>query len=184
VRPIYLAFAAMLILAGLTVIVLTGAEPLDSAGVNHPTFPDLKMGGKGADKLASLGMLPFVFQLVVYVLAACLLYMGVPERRRDGFLKGAVVGMFFVTVLVWVKTYLSYLAFLETGTVEIFLGFPEPTAWMLYGIWGGFGVYCLFYVIFFKRYFLYPDDLQSFNDLVSDMKQNSMGEQPDDKGAV
>ena len=169
-KPIHLVFALLLVIAGITIFVLTSDVPPGASGAAHPTIAGLSLGGDGAEKLSTIGKAPYYFQVAVILLAGTLLYMGVPAHRRDRLLRVCFgVGIAFA-LFVWVMLYSGYEAYLATGQTRVVFGFPMPTNWMFWGVWGSFVLFDLFYMIAFRRYFLHPDDEAAFNELVKEVE--------------
>lgn len=173
-KIIHVVFVLLLAIAGITVFVLTGDAPPNATGYAHPDISGLSLGGQGAEKLSAIGDAPYYFQILVILLAGSLLYMGVPEQRRDNLLKGAfAVGVMFA-LSVWGMLWGGYQSYLSTGETTIIFGFPAPTNWMFWGIWGSFVAFDLFYVFAFSRYFLHPDDEAAFQALVSELAEEEV----------
>ncbi len=174
VKPIHLVFALLLVIAGITIFVLTSDAPIGASGTAHPTIAGLSVGGDGAEKLSAIGKAPYYFQVAVILLAGTLLYMGVPAHRRDWLLRLCFgVGIAFA-LFVWVMLFSGYEAYLTTGQTRVVFGFPVPTNWMFWGIWGSFAIFDVFYAVAFRRYFLHPDDEAAFKELVREVEaQNS-----------
>lgn len=173
-KSIHLVFALLLVIAGITIFVLTSDAPPGASGVPHPTIEGLSVGGDGVEKLSAIGKAPYYFQIFVILLAGTLLYMGVPERRRDGLLRLCFgVGISFA-LFVWVMLFSGYEAYLATGQTRVVFGFPVPTNWMFWGIWGSFAAFDIFYMIAFRRYFLHPDDEAAFYELVKEVEADQI----------
>ncbi len=167
-KPIHAVFALLLCIAGITIFVLLSDPPPSATGVSHPTVNGMSLGGDGTEKLSSIGRAPYYFQIAVILLAGSLLYMGIPAHRRDRLLRTwFAVGLAFA-IFVWISLYTGYESYLQTGQTKIVFGFPVPTNWMFWGIWGSFVAFDLFYVFTFRRYFLHPDDEAAFHQLVKD----------------
>lgn len=156
-------------IAAITIFILTSDPPIEATGTPHDEIAGLSLGGDGASKLSAIGRAPYYFQIVVILLAGSLLYMGIPPHRRDGLLRGCFAAGIAFAVFVWVMLYTGYESYLATGETRIFFGFPAPTNWMFWGIWGSFVAFDLFYVATFRRYFLHPEDEQAFNELVREL---------------
>lgn len=173
-KPIHLVFALLLVIAGITVFVLTSEAPSGASGVPHPTIPALSLGGDGGERLSSIGKAPYYFQIAVILLAGTLLYMGVPAHRRDRLLRICFgVGIAFA-LFVWVMLYSGYEAYLATGETRVVFGFPVPTNWMFWGIWGSFAAFDVFYAVTFRRYFLHPDDEAAFRELAREIEADQI----------
>ena len=52
------------------------------------------------------------------------------------------------------------------------LGFPLPTAVMLYGIWGVPLIFVLFFVIRFDQWILKPEELERFETLLAEKRES------------
>ncbi len=169
-KLIHVVFILLLTVAGITIFVLTSEPPANAAGITHETIKGVKLGGDGAERLSTIGDAPFYFQIVVILLAVCLLSMGVNPKRRDGLFKLLMAGAGAFAVFAWVMLFTSYESYLETGQTDIVFGFPVPTNWFFWGIWGSFVIFNLIYVVFFNRYFLHPDDEKAFQELVAELK--------------
>ncbi|MBO6506478.1 MAG: hypothetical protein JJ850_00180 [Kordiimonadaceae bacterium] len=169
-KIIHVVFVLLLAIAGITVFVWTSEVPNAATGIPHPEVAGLSLGGSGTDKLSAIGDAPYYFQILVILLAGSLLYMGVPAQRRDTLLKVVfAVGLLFA-LFVWAMLWGGYQSYLTTGETTVVFGFPAPTNWMFWGIWGSFVAFDLFYVFAFRRYFLHPDDEAAFEALVREMK--------------
>lgn len=168
-KAIHVVFVLLLVLAGITISVLIGDAPPGATGVAHPEIAGLSVGGDGNAKLSAIGSTPYYFQISVILLAGSLLYLGVPEHRRDGFLKAwFFVGLGFA-IFVWSMVWGGYESYLATGETTVVFGFPAPTNWMFWGIWGSFAAFDVFYAFAFYRYFLHPDDEAAFEALVQEL---------------
>ena len=168
-KIIHVVLVLLLVIAGITISVLTGDVPPGATGVPHLEIAGLSVSGDAAASAAALGAAPYYFQIGVILLAGSLLYMGVPERRRDSLLKVAFFAGVAFALFVWSMIWGGYQNYLETGETTIVFGFPLPTSWMLGGVWASFLTFDLFYVFAFYRYFLHPDDEATFHALVADM---------------
>lgn len=169
-KPIHIVFALLLIIAGITIFVLTSEAPIGASGAPHPELAGLSLGGDGADRLSAIGSAPYYFQIAVILLAGTLLYMGIPAHRRDGLLRVCFsVGIAFA-LLVWVMLYSGYEAYLATGETRVVFGFPVPTNWFFWGIWGSFAAFDVFYFFAFRRYFLHPEDEAAFHALAREIE--------------
>lgn len=169
-KIIHVVFALLLAIASITFFVWTSEIPDSATGVPHPEIAGLSLGSSGSDKLSAIGDAPYYFQILVILLAGSLLYMGVPQQRRDTLLKVAfALGLLFA-LFVWGMLWGGYQSYLATGETTVIFGFPAPTNWMFWGIWGSFVAFDLFYVFAFRRYFLHPEDEAAFEALVREME--------------
>lgn len=171
-KPIHLVLALLLIIASITIFILLSPAPDGATGAPHPDIAGMALGGDGAAKLSAIGKAPYYFQCAVILLSGMLLYMGVAPHRRDSLLKLCFAAGTGFALFVWFMLYAGYEDYLLTGETDIVFGFPLPTNWMFWGIWGSFAAFDLFYVVFFRRYFLPHDDEAAFDALVREVKQD------------
>lgn len=171
-KSIYIVLALLMVIAGITIFILTSPVPDGATGTPSIDISGIAQGGDGAAKLQAIGKAPYYFQCAVILLAGVLLYMGIAPHRRDRFLTVCFAAGTGFALFVWFMLYSGYQDYLLTGDTEIMLGFPVPTNWMFWGVWGSFAAFDLFYVIFFRRYFLPAEDEAAFEALVKEMKQD------------
>lgn len=169
-KPIHFVFVLLLTIAGITVYIFLADQPTGATGLPHASINGLSIGGERSNQISALGSAPYYFQVTVILLAGAMLYMGIAPHRRDAQLKMFfTIGLGFA-LFVWTMVYTGYEAYLATGDANIVFGFPVPTTWMLWGIWGSFVVFDLFYVVAFRRYFLPKEDEAAFEALVREVK--------------
>ncbi|WP_262693884.1 hypothetical protein [Kordiimonas aquimaris] len=169
-KSIHFVFVLLLIIAGITAYIFMAEQPPGATGLQHTSINGLSVGGDRGSQVSALGNAPYYFQVAVILLAGAMLYMGIAPHRRDAQLKlFFAVGLGFA-LFVWTMVYTGYEAYLATGESNIAFGFPVPTTWMLWGIWGSFVVFDLFYVVAFRRYFLPKEDEAAFDALVREIK--------------
>jgi len=174
-KAIHLVFALLLIIAGITIFVLLSDPPIGAAGAPHATIAGISVGGDGTARLVAIGKAPFYFQLVITALSVVLLYMGVAAHRRDRQLVIVLTALAILNMMVWAIVYKTYETYLQTGEASIVGGFPVPTTWMLWGIWVGFNLFNLLYIVGFRRYFLPAEDEAAFEALVAELKAERKG---------
>lgn len=169
-KPIHFVFLWLLASAAITGYILMSDVPSGAAGMAHESIAELKVGGDGAARLATIGRAPFYFQISTIFLGVSLLYMGVSEHRRDRRFRVLMAGGTVFALFVWYKLYTGYEAYLATGETDLVFGFPVPTAWLLGGVWGSFFVFDLMFVVFFRDYFWPAEDEAAFEALVAELK--------------
>ena len=64
------------------------------------------------------------------------------------------------------------MSYLSTGALRYILGFPEPTAWMIYGLWGGGALLAIVYVVEFRKIIYTEEDEKILNDIVEEFTKN------------
>ncbi len=162
--------AILAVLAALCAVVLVLAfldERPDTLGVDHPNFETMRQGG-GTDRHDDVLFWGWLYGALSIVLFVALLALGL--RRRGRLPAGGRAGLLVCLALfgaVFTLLVLSYRAYAEPGSERALFGsFPQPTAWMLYGLWPAPIVFALLYMRNFDRWVISEDDVAEFEKLV------------------
>ncbi len=107
-----------------------------------------------------------IFGSISIMLFVLFLYIGIHQKKASKnkvflWLLGLVLYL-----MIFILGILDYLTYLRTGSITTYLGFPTPTAWMLFGIYLFPLYFTLFYILKFKYWVLSPDSEKRFRDLV------------------
>lgn len=142
-------------------------EPTANAtGLAHPSIPSMAIGGDSS-RYAPISNLAFIFQTLVIAQAHALFALGVKESRRDLPFNIALFVCFVCGWIVWWQMHTEYEAYLLSGDPKYIFGFPEATAWQVYGIWGAGLSLVALYAIGFKRYVWSEADEAKFKALIA-----------------
>ncbi len=141
----------------------------------HATFPDTMLQGTpGVERQSGVrwwGMAFGVLEIAFFV--GCLMISLRPVQGR--MLVFVLLGVLHVAafVMMFIADYYYSIGELRT----LVLGFPLPTALMLYGVGGVPLAFILLYVFFFDRLILTPDDLVKLDRIVREQRQQSEAHQ-------
>jgi hypothetical protein len=162
------------VMAALVVAIMLAPSVGNTAGLPHPDFPGMQIGGSAngdTGRLVHIGMYAFLFQALLLLLINCLCLLGVSRPRRDRRLYIAMMVSYLFALLVWWQMYFGLASFYETGQVSYFGGFPLPTAWQMYGTWASALPLILFYVLWFNRYIFPPEEEAAFQAILSEHRK-------------
>lgn len=154
---------ALLIAMGLVLgyLLFFVAETENGHGLPHPEYATMLQGGDAARHDAVLVGGTLLGTLMILFMVG-LLAFGASQGRRPGMEEGVLVGgavLFLVCFLAMVLTYVPYA---DAAGGPIVLGFPVPTAWMLYGVWGAPVVFMLLYMIRFESWIISDAEIERF----------------------
>ncbi len=172
-KLIYVIFTTVLLMAGILVAICLADSVPDAAGIPHPDFNGMQVGGDGAARLKHIGGLAFAFQSLLLLLIVCLSALGVAEQRRSNELWAYMGATLLFSLFIWWKMYAGHQAFLATGTTDYFLGFPVATAWQVYGTWLGAIPLILLYSLGFRRFIFTEEDEEKFDQLLADIAKKT-----------
>ena len=77
----------------------------------------------------------------------------------------------YYTGVVVYRLFTSYSAYLTTGKLNSFLGFPGPTAWMIYGLWAGGALFAVLYVVGFRKFIYTAEDEKILKDIADEFSR-------------
>ncbi|MEQ8953510.1 MAG: hypothetical protein RL120_05200 [Gammaproteobacteria bacterium] len=165
-RQIYLLLTILLLMGAALLAILLAEPAVNGGGIAHPRFPGMQAGGDGAERLAHIGSMAFLFHLLLLALITVLCIVGIARRHRSTPLMIVMlVNTLFTWLIAW-QMHQSHLQFLATGETAYFLGFPTATAWGVYGTWLGAIPLIILYVAGFRRFFFTPEDAHKYQQLL------------------
>jgi len=172
-KLIYVIFATVLLMAGILVAICLAEPVANGAGLAHPQFNGMRVGGDGAARLEHIGSLAFAFQALLLLLIVCLSALGVAEQRRSTELWAYMGGTLLFSLFIWWQMYSGHQAFLETGVTSYFMGFPVATAWQVYGTWLAAIPLIILYSVGFRKFIFTDEDEQKYQQLLESIAAKS-----------
>jgi hypothetical protein len=133
----------------------------------HETQPSMTVGGPGAAKhhrVFGLGIAFGVLQIAFF--AACLA-LGASRGGRVGRIAVPIAVGAALHILAFLGLAISYRAYAAEAGGPLFLGFPIPTAFLLYAVWWTPMVFVLIYVFAFDRYVFSDADHARFREILA-----------------
>lgn len=161
-------FGITLAIATVVGIAMLVPEAPEGHGVTHPEFPSMLSGGSGPARHGPVVLwLGWAFVVLQTLSFAVLMAFGVQKGKQ---LRGLGKPLLYCTTahlvaLTWIV--LSYQRYTGETTHSLFLGFPAPTALLLYVLWPLTMVFSFCFVIGFKRWVLSEEDLAEFERLLA-----------------
>jgi hypothetical protein len=150
--PIVL-FVILLGMCGVVLWLAVQEPAVNQAGIAHPDHPAMALGADGAARHDDLLGVGFLFAALIVAFFVGLLFFALQRRGEPTPGKGTILVSGAVFLGAFVALFLTYSRYLRAPDPErLFLGFPPPTAWMLYGVWGIPVVFVLIYVIRFNEW--------------------------------
>ncbi|MCP5431886.1 MAG: hypothetical protein H6923_01315 [Alphaproteobacteria bacterium] len=156
-------------------LVIATPEPMGASGAVHPGIAGMRVGGDGAARYAPIAAPAIALQALTFVLVGALVAIAPPARRRTPAFWASLALSVLAALFVWWRMNATYARFLETGETRYLLGFPEPTFWAIFGVWGAGLLLVLVYVVGFRRFVLPPEDERAFAELVAETKRAREG---------
>lgn len=171
-KGIYLILGLLLIVAACVVAIFFVGEPAASTGMAHPSISAMRVGGDGLTRFSSIGIIPLAMFSAILVMFGILLYLGISRHRRTRQCKAWVTTGTFALLLVWWSMFETYAAYLASGEFGMFLGFPLPTAFAVYGLWLAGFIFVIAYVVGFRSFVFSEEDEIAYHELVEKYKHD------------
>ncbi len=108
----------------------------------------------------------YLLGVLIYLIFSILVYIGVPQAKRDRTLRLVHSTATLVVLGMW--SFLIYLSwqYLYSGDPMIDSAFPLPTLVMLLGLWIAPVSFSFIYVLGFRRWIFTPEDEEKFRQLI------------------
>ncbi len=172
-KLIYVIFTTVLLMIGILVAICMAELVPNGAGLPHPDFLGMRIGGDGAARLKHIGGSAFAFHSLLLLLIVSLSALGVAEQRRSSELWAYMGGTLLFSLFVCWNMHSGYQAFLDTGSTGYFMGFPVATAWLVYGAWLGAIPLIVLYTMGFRKFIFTAEDEKKFDQLLADITEKT-----------
>jgi hypothetical protein len=169
-KEIYVVLALLLLISLFLGFSVFKAVPPLASGSPHPLINGMQIGGDGSARISSLETVSFIVFAATFLLFISLVISGVSKRNRTGRFWVWMIIITLATLFVWYQVFKSYLVYLSSGELKYVLGFPEPTAWMIYGLWGGGALFAIVYVVEFRKIIYTKEDEETLRDIVKEFE--------------
>jgi hypothetical protein len=170
-HEMYFILFLVTVITFVLVLSLIRTEPPGSSGGPHPGIEGMMIGGDGATRIRGFEAPAFILNAASLLVFVTLMVFGVSGRYRN---RGFWLGMALMTLILLFTGYRvinGYLDYVNTGHLDYFLGFPSPTAWMIYGIWGAGALFIIFYVVGFRKYIFTEEDEAVLRDIAGEYRK-------------
>lgn len=166
------AFLIFLILFLILICSLWFITPPHAAtGMPHPEFKTMLHSGDSIVTSKPALYVSYLFGLAVIVMMYFFVRFGSTREKDTGHLTRWLSIAFFIYILVYTGMFMSYIDYAINGHNRFFLGWPTPTAWMIYAMWATPSIIMLIYIVKFKDWILSDEDEQVFQEILMRRKQ-------------
>lgn len=163
IHVIYLLVTIFLVVIAL---LFSTEPPQFVTGQPHPELKTMLKGGSSMATNSNTNILAYLFGLCATGLLCLFLILGARRRESlDGIRPWLIISS-IVYLLVFTCMYLSDAHYVSSGHQEFVLGWPSPTAWMIYVMWSAPALFVLLYIFKFREWILTEEDEERFAELV------------------
>ena len=151
-------FGLLLVMAVATLVAMVSVVDGPAAGVAHPSIPEMQVGLEGAERIEGIWLPGLVLYTAILIAIPFLCALGVNQAKRPRQFWVLMGGVCALTLLNMVGVAWGYMHFLQTGKTNFLLGFPLPTALMMFGTWVTALGYSAIYVAQFDHLIFTPEN--------------------------
>ena len=165
-KTIHYLYMLIILFLGIIGLLFMTAPPPDVTGQVHDVYKTMLHGGTSMSLNGTTKILAYLFGLCATGTLCLFIIVG---AVRKGKLDGIRPWLIFASVaylIVYSLTYFADASYVSTGHTRFFLGWPIPTAWMIYAMWATPILFMLIYVFKFRDWILTEEDETRFKELV------------------
>jgi hypothetical protein len=174
-----LVFAIALSLAAILFATAGIPERVQGHSIAHPQFAGMQQSGVDAEPDVALLWVGWSFGALQIAFFAAMLALGARSRRGLRGLGVPLIAASLIYLAVWSALVLAYRSQVSVEDPVLLLGFPAPTAWMLFALWPCPLIFTVYYVIGFDRWIATPEDLAELDRTLARLRAGS--ESPDEE---
>ena len=141
-----------------------------SHGFAHDRFATMRQGGPGDERSGRALWMGWVFVTLQVLFFGGCLALGMSRGGRLGPARGPIIGGTLVLVAIFAALFLSYIRFMNGETQLRFLGWPRPTAWVLFVVWTFPIFFMVLYYRVFDRWFFTADDEKRLAEITAEIE--------------
>ncbi|RMG30843.1 MAG: hypothetical protein D6730_01980 [Bacteroidetes bacterium] len=171
-------FFGWLILFGLLILLIWFSPlPEGATGSSHPVYSSMFKSGPSVALQAHSKYMAYFFGLGITCIFGLALFLGAwknGQRLDPGLGRWLLAGM-LLYMLAFTLTVGLYWQDLARETTPYVLGFPLPTAFMLFGIGSVPIIFTLIYILGFDKWILTPEEQKRFEELIRAKRENEGG---------
>ncbi len=160
---------SVIILAIAVIVLAIAVSPaLDGeGGAPHSSYSSMRQG-RAAEAISARHLaLGWAFGASILAAVGALVAFGARQRGRLRGLGPALVAATLACVGVWTWLVIAYRGF-AAGETTPWLGFPHPTALMLFVLWPGSAAFAALYALGYERWVLTQEDRRRYEELLAE----------------
>lgn len=165
-KTIHLLYALTIIFLGIIAFLAITPPPANVTGQAHDVYKTMLKGGSSMSAESSTNILAYLFGLCATGLLCMFLILGAIRKGKLDGIRPWLIMASIAYLTVYSLTYMADAHYVETAHNRFFLGWPVPTAWMIYVMWSTPVLFVLMYIFKFRDWILTEEDESRFQDLV------------------
>jgi len=165
-KTIHYIYALIILFLGVIGALALTPVPIHVTGQVHDVYNTMLKGGTSMSVDSTTKILAYLFGLCATGTLCLFLILGaVRKGRLDGIRPWLILASVSYLV-VFTFTHFSDVTYVATEHNQFFLGWPTPTAWMIYAMWATPVLFVFIYIFKFRDWILTDEDEARFKELV------------------
>jgi len=140
-------------------------SPEAVTGLPHESYTTMLHSGESVAAAPLAKWLSFLFGLCILGIFVICIMIGYRKYEKLGKVKPWLFGGSIAYLLVFAGMVFSYWNYMSEGSAPYFLGFPAPTAWMLYAVWLFPLFFTFIYIFKFNDWVITPEERKRFEEI-------------------
>jgi magnesium-transporting ATPase (P-type) len=157
-------------------VILSIPERPEGYDYTHPDYATMQRGPDGMERHGPVIWLGLSFAVLQFCIFTCLIALSLNKQGRLRKFKKPLLAGLLLNVGVFSLIIIAYMIYARDGTGVLIGSFPRPTAVMLYGLGPVQIVFAIIYILYFDRAIFTTEDLEKFQQLVKERRQQMEGE--------
>lgn len=168
-------FGSLIILSIIIVAIWTSTSPHVATGATDITYNTLHKSGGTVASTPYLKWLSYAFGLIIISLFCLGVFMGAAKKDKTIQKKiYRVLGVCsFLYLLVYSMMVFSWWDYVATNSMNYFMGLPQPTAWLIFGLLFIPIFMSFFYITQFNNWIITEEEMIEFQQIKERRKTNS-----------
>lgn len=167
-------FFGFLLLFGLLIIALWASDvPENATGLIDTTFSTLNRSGDTVATNPAVKWLAYLFGIGIISIFGFMVFIG--GRKKDKIIRKKLyrilaIGISFLLIGYTMMVF-SWWNYVETNSMDYFMGLPKPTAWMIFGIMFIPTIITFFYATKFEEWIYTAEDEARFAEIMANRER-------------
>ena len=162
-----LFFGALILLSIIIVAIWTSTSPIGATGAADVTYNTLNKSGGTVASTPYLKTLSYLFGLMIIGLFCLGVFMG--AAKKDKAIQKKIYRVLgigsFLYLLVYSMMVFSWWDYVATNNMDYFMGLPQPTAWLIFGLLFIPIFMSFFYITQFNNWIITEKEMMEFQQI-------------------
>ena len=172
-KIIKLFFGFLLAFGALIIAIWLSDVPINATGLTDATFPTLNRSGDTVASNPTVKWLSYLFGIGIISIFGFMVFIG--GRKKEATTRKQLYQILGIGILLLLFVYTmmmrAWWSYVDTNSMDYFMGLPKPTAWMIFGIMLMPAFITFFYASKFEQWVYTEKDEERFAEIVANRRK-------------